>query len=64
MAVRSPTLPHYLFGGLKTAWPGANAQGFQECDVELGINTAVVVAAGRGDAALALEEAEMFRCYP
>jgi hypothetical protein len=48
-------LPHHLFGTLEAAWPRANAQSFQESDVKLGINPAVVVAAGWGYPTLSLK---------
>jgi hypothetical protein len=53
--------PDDLFGRLETAWPRANAQGFQEGDIKLGVDAAVVVSAGRGDTAVPLEHTQVLR---
>jgi hypothetical protein len=43
---------------------GAHAHASQEGDIELGVDPAVVVSAGWGDAALSFEESEVLRSYP
>jgi hypothetical protein len=57
----SPALSNYLFDRFEAARPRANAQGFQESDVGLGVNPAVKVSAGWRDAAFPLKRSEVLR---
>ena|SRR5215210_7383374 len=53
----------YLFGPLQLARPRADAQALEKGYVELGVDTAVEVAAGRRDTALPLQHTEMVRAH-